>query len=820
MTDKSTKKTGLYLASLFLPMMLLLLVFALHGIYPFGDATVMTGDMEYQFVDYLAYLKTIVGGNNDFSYSFSKNLGGSMAGFSAYYYYSPLNFITLLFPDSMLPVAESLVILLTAGLSSLSMAVLLVKKYRGNMTSLLFCVSYALCGFSATYFQLTMYSGSLILFPLIILGLMELIEDPEKNLLYIVTLSAAVLFNYYSGYMICIFVFLFYVAETLKRGFNVKAAGSFVISSLLAVCLTAFSLLPAVLSLKGEKNSFSFGFFRTFSVREFPAQFFAGSFKGNVSTGLPNIFCGVVVVALFVAYFIDKKVLLKEKLVTLGLWLFLIINFWINILNIVWHGFNQPIGFPYRYSYMLSFVMILVAHRAFTDLTEDKERETLKKAATVLLTVIALADLSYNYFDVMNYYSLASLSEYRDFLKGTGEKVEECRTDNATDHDDAELYRIEKYYRRTNNDAMQFNYAGLSHFSSSEKKDKINFMGKLGFRNNGNWSFYNESATDFLESFFGVRYILSQFSSTPNKYRKIIKDEEINVFRNDNALPLMFSTTDKIRDINYNGYNGDPFMLQAAIADSLNGRSNGIFERAEILSVETENLTDEADGEFTLYRKKNNEKDAWIDLRVRVPDDKRNLFAYFDAKDNQNAELIKDGVTFGDYFSRYRWNIISFHRTKKAAESTIRIRLIDDELSLGNMYLYYEDRDKVASLMEEVKNCHSSLRKLTSSHLTGNITVPEDKAVVTLTIPYDKGWSVYVDGVKTGAKRAAGLLMSFDAAPGEHSIEMKYLPEGSIAGRIISILALGLLILIGFRRKAVKTHAGKSVPVDDISGSL
>ena len=63
-------------------MAILVVVFALHGIYPFGDSTVMTGDMEYQFVDYLAYLKTIVFGSNDFSYSFSKNLGGSMAGFS------------------------------------------------------------------------------------------------------------------------------------------------------------------------------------------------------------------------------------------------------------------------------------------------------------------------------------------------------------------------------------------------------------------------------------------------------------------------------------------------------------------------------------------------------------------------------------------------------------------------------------------------------------------------------------------------------------------------------------------------------------------
>ena len=397
----------------------------------------------------------------------------------------------------------------------------------------------------------------------------------------------------------------------------------------------------------------------------------------------------------------------------------------------------------------------------------------------------------------MNYYNLASLSDYRSFIRETGEKLTGCYEDGGED-----LYRIEKYYRRSYNDAMQFDYAGLSHFSSSEKKDKINFMGKLGFRNNGNWSFYNESSTDFLECFLGVKYILSQFSTTPNKYKKIIKDEDISVFRNENALPLIFNTTGDIRDINYNGYNGDPFMLQEALADSLNGKKNDLFEKAEILSFETENLTEEEAEGYTRYRKKNENEDAWIELKIRVRDEERNLFAYFDAEDNQNAELFKDGVSFGEYFSRYRWNIISFHRTKEADETTIRIKLLDDSLTLGNMYFYFEDREKVKALMDEVRTSPSSLKKITSSHLLGSITVPEEGGVVTLTIPYDRGWKVYVDGQKTPISRAAGILLSFDTSPGKHIIEMKYSPEGGLAGSIVSAGAVVLLIcLVAYNKR-------------------
>ncbi len=802
-----------YLLAFFIPVILLLIVFFIHGIYPFGDNTVMTGDMEYQFVDYLAYLKTIVCGNNDFSYSFSKNLGGSMAGFSAYYYYSPLNFITLLFPNTMLPVAESVVVMLTAALSSLTMAVLLYEKYEADSRSVLFSVAYAFSGFAATYFQLTMYSGNLILFPLVILGLLTIVEKPEKNLLYIVTLTGAVLFNYYSGYMICIFALLFFIAEEIKRGPEKKAVLSFIGSSLLSVALTAFNLVPAVLSLRGEKNSFSFGIFRTFSLLRLPRQFFAGAFDGNVSTGLPNVFCGTLTLVFFLIYLFDKKRPLRDRIISLLFCLFIIGNFWINALNIAWHGFNQPIGFPYRYSYMLSFLIILGGHQAYMDIISGDDMKKMSAILTpALLIIIQLSELTWNYQDVMNYYDLASLSEYRDYLEDTEEKLAAVREDNAASSDEDGLYRLEKYYRRTNNDAMQFDYAGLSHFSSSEKKDKINFMGKLGFRNNGNWSFYNESTTDFLESFLGVRYILSQFSTTPNFYKKIYYDEDKGkyVFKNENALPLIFNTTEKIRNINYNGYNGDPFMLQEAIADSLNGKENHIFKKAEILSVDLENLTKRQEGENTVYEKKDDSKDAYIRINIKVDDHDSNLFAYFDADELQNAELFRKEESYGEYFARYRWNIISFHRTKKKDKILISIKPLDHSLSMRKMCFYFEDRGKVEALSSEVRSNPASLEKITSSHLKGRITVPDNGGTVMLTIPYDNGWSIYVDGKKTEQIRAAGILMSFDAAPGTHDIEMKYLPRGSIAGRLISVFALVLLGFLVYKKYNPNTDRKKS----------
>ncbi len=825
---KKDNKLILYLSSLILPVILLLFVFSLHDIFPFGDKTVMTGDMEYQFTDYLAYLKTIVFGNNDFSYSFSKNLGGSMAGFSAYYFYSPLNYITLFFPNELLPAAETVIVLLTAALSSLSMSILLAERFEGDLRSLIFSIAYALCGFSATYFQLIMYSGDLILFPLIILGFLRLFENPDKKLLYLATLTAAIIFNYYFAFMICIFLFLLFLGECLSLRADRERIRAFIITSLEAVLLSSFVLIPAVRSLFGEKNSLSLGLHRNFLLRSLPRQFFAASFKGDIGGGLPNVFCGTLTLGFFAVFLLSKKIPLREKLIALGLCAFLILNFWISILNVAWHGFNQPIGFPYRYSYMLSFVLILCAHKAFLkvfDAGAGDGEATCPKASdrgafgaeaggeasdrkasggrrglarigiVLLLLLIQTADLTYNYYDLLKYFNLASFSEYREYLKETEERLFICREDSRKAGEDNGMYRLEKYFRRTNNDAMQFDYAGLSHFSSSEKKDKINFLGKLGFRNNGNWSFYNESTTDFLECFLGIRYILSQYPSTPNFYERLLKDDDICVFKNENALPLMFNTSENIRDINYNAYNGDPFLLQEAIADSLNGMENRIFERGEILSFETENLTSKREGEYTVYEKKDRDRDASVTICVKARDHESNLFAYFDAPEIQEVEIFRRDVPFGEYFSRYRWNIISFHRTKKD-EITVSICPKGDRMTLGQLCFCFEDREKVKSLMDEVKSAPSELRKITSSHLTGSISVPEGGRTVTLTIPFDRGWRIYVDGKRAENKPAAGILLSFDTTPGEHGVEMRYIPEGMIAGRIISFITLVGMILI------------------------
>ena len=54
------------LKSFFITLFILLFVFLIFGIYPFGDKTIVVIDSNTQYVSFISYLKSIFLGNNDF----------------------------------------------------------------------------------------------------------------------------------------------------------------------------------------------------------------------------------------------------------------------------------------------------------------------------------------------------------------------------------------------------------------------------------------------------------------------------------------------------------------------------------------------------------------------------------------------------------------------------------------------------------------------------------------------------------------------------------------------------------------------------------
>ncbi len=850
---KKTKLT-LYVLSFLIPALLFLLVCILQGMYPFGEKTILTGDVNYQFIDYLAYFKTIIFENNDLSYTFSKTIGGDMIGFSAYYLFSPFNLLLLLCPNRWLPLGLMLMIVVKSGLCGFCFFLMVSKLYGVRKEGLLFSTTYALMGYIIVYFQLYAYFDNLMLLPILVLGIHRLIENPKRKLLYLVCLCTSIVINFYIGWMLCIFSVIYFIYQLIIKTESIRnwkankdQISSFLFSSIMAGGLSACVLIPSLLSLRGEKNSFHLGFYRSFSFIDLFSRLYTDSFKGNISSCLPNIYCGVLLVVLLILFLFNRGIAKKERIVSGLLLLFFALNFYVNTLNVAWHGFNLPIGFPYRYSFLLSFLIILFGYRGFLCIEEYRKSGLLlyvvlflsysalivvrgsevigkkeilldliisisilavllifwkKKTSMILflfLFAIQIGDLTWNAFDALNYFSFNGMTEYQTYIDEVGDTI------GMVKKQDDGFYRLEKYFRRSHNDSMQFNYSGLTHYSSCEKKEVIDFMGKMGFRDNGNWSFYNSGSTSFIDSFFGVKYLLSQFDSTGKPYEVRNQIHDYTIFRNPYALPLVFTSGSKIKDITYEQEN--PFEIQNQMANAVNGKENKILIPEKNNNTEIVNLTQREENGITIYEKIDVNQDAYIEYSVPITR-QDHIYAYFTAPDIQQAELYLDGEFLTNYFDKYKWDILELPYDKPKDEIKVRIVAKQEVIRIENAYFYYEDEEALKCWYEDVNRYPSELSKVTSSHLTGKITTDESKGMSTMvfSIPYEKGWKIYVDGQSVKTEKAIDMLLCAQIPSGNHLIELKYIPSGRLFGAIISIIFLIILNFHLFYKKVKKMN--------------
>ena len=111
-----------------------------------------------------------------------------------------------------------------------------------------------------------------------------------------------------------------------------------------------------------------------------------------------------------------------------------------------------------------------------------------------------------------------------------------------------------------------------------------------------------------------------------------------------------------------------------------------------------------------------------------------------------------------------------------------------------------------------------TVTEYTDRTVSGTVTADEDGVLLT-SIPYDKGWSVKVDGQKVDIKPFANALCAIPLTAGEHTIEFSFFTYGLTLGIIASIFCAGLLALIFFmsRKKTEKKEDGAKYDGTEIS---
>lgn len=267
-----------YLAAFAIPFCVLLAAFAMRGIYPFGDVSVMLYDMPVQYAEYFGWLIQVLHGQGNLLYSNAAGLGGGMFSLFTYYLSSPFNLIAFFFTPETVPQLFSILYLVKIPACAVGCLVLLrgrllaadAESWREARTAaasapagrqallVLFACAYALTSYVLGYASNIMWLDGVIMAPLAALGAYRLVQRRACGGLF-ATCACAIVFNWYTGYMVCLLCVLWFFYELARdrslRGRRLRRCWLFAATMVLAVGAGMVVLIPTALSLLGGKGT-------------------------------------------------------------------------------------------------------------------------------------------------------------------------------------------------------------------------------------------------------------------------------------------------------------------------------------------------------------------------------------------------------------------------------------------------------------------------------------------------------------------------------------------------------------------------------------
>jgi len=366
-----------YFLAFFIPVIVLFISYAVFGVHPFGEESVLVLDLNGQYVYYYELMHDWFWGDRSIIYSWSRNLSGELFGIFAYYLASPFMLIICLLPRAMMCYSVLFMQLAKVGAASVTFMFFLKKMdIKKNSTLITFSLLYSLMSYMTVQLMDPMWLDGLVYLPLIMWGVHRLV-DKGKMLSYIIPLALMFVAHFYIGYMVGFFtlIYFLYVCFTKEGRIFPKSfltvCLKFFVGTVIAIMCACIVLIPVYNSLKLGKLEFTepdFTIRTQFTFIQFFAKLFPLSYDTVYPTGLPMIYCGTLTLLMLPLYFLNEKINTKEKIGGGIVLLTLIACMWIVPVDMAWHGFQVPNWLPYRYSFVFSAMLVVMAARAFENL--------------------------------------------------------------------------------------------------------------------------------------------------------------------------------------------------------------------------------------------------------------------------------------------------------------------------------------------------------------------------------------------------------------------------------------------------------------------
>lgn len=819
-------------------------VYYLQGVAPFGDKSLLTIDFFHQYGPMLGELYDRIKDGSNLIYSF--NMGMGLPFFRNFFNYlsSPFNIVMFLFERKDLLLSYSVIIGLKVMLSATFMCYYLKKKFNDN-NYMYICLSllYAFSAYFIAYYWNIMWLDGMVFLPLITLGIENIVNN-KKPLLYIISLSIMLFANYFIGWMVCIFSVLYFLTYLIMKNnkFDVKNVLSkciiFGLSSLLVGGLCAWFLIPmydAIGAISATSDVMPSTQYYNFTISELFYNHLSGvgtSVLKSDGISAPNISCGIIPIALFLLFILNKDISTKVKIGYITLIVILTASFFIAPLDFIWHAFHVPNDLPYRYSFIYTFIMIIIGGYSLKNIkrinpllvfgvyivsliiiysVKDSSYTNISSDMiwlnAIILTIFFLVYILYKYFNskkrlAVIFAVIAIVFECTIKINNTWEISHDLKSfyndyDNTKEvinfinKNNDEMSRTERINMLTFNDSSWYGYYGQTAFSSMEYENLALLQHNLGMPGNEINSFYYKTNTPIFNAMFNIKYVISNGIDDFYNYSLYYNNNNMEAYKNYYAIGLLYGVKPNIKNWTYTFSNA--INNQNDFVDKSTGINN-IFSIKDFISSEI------------IY-----DKNRKVIIKYVMENPNSNYYYYID---NHNIDFVyneRDFIYLSDNYD-YKSNIkedliiqeyISYHEKFIVNNSSIE----DNVVFYVGYNNYIDDLFKVYTI-DEVKlndaykyylNNKVSINEFKENYIKATSNFNEKLTCYT-SIPYDNGWKIYVDGKKVQTFLIGNALLGFDVDKGEHDIILKYEIPYFKLGFVISLCSLLGIIVINNKK--------------------
>ncbi|MFV0412193.1 MAG: YfhO family protein, partial [Oscillospiraceae bacterium] len=649
---------------------------------------------------------------------------------------------------------------------------------------------------------------------------------------YTVVLALANFANIYIAYMAGIFLVLYFLYSMALRpkegaaGWK-KAGASFAGGSLLAGGLCGGLLLPVLVNLNSSKGSlleYQFSLETKFPLLRLPERLIWGNFVWgtDIENGMPQLYCGVLALLLLGCFFASLKIAKKEKLVSAGLLAILVLSFWVQGLDVLWHGLKEPIWFPHRYSYLFSFFAVLLAAAAVGKGAVERHSIGLSalvlglglfamalfpqgtSRSKILLTAILLLgfafvlfigqrvrgkwlqkllavglvaavalELGLHGYYIANQFEKYSYSGYDSYVENVQQTLALLPQNGRGN------YRVEKIFERSLNDSMLFGYKGITHFGSTQDSAAVNFLEALGYRS---LTRYAGGSTAFADSVLGLAYVLGDgVRPLPAHLQTANSTGPYTVYQNPYVLPLLFAIPETEAGFGQEAASdGNPIDYQNNFYKALTGSSGLVLNPVETARMVTQSgqeapLTGSmpAGAKYVVTAKENGY-----------------YYAYLTNNGEYSFSLLMGGYSYEGYFSSVAETTVINLGYLQAGETADFSFDNSFGIEIASAQFVYTP---LQTLEELAQNAAENAGDFTiqDGYISGSIEATGSNTLLYAAIPYDQNWQATVNGVPVEIQEFMGAVCAIPLQQGNNRVELRYKVPLAWPGVLVTAASAG-----------------------------